>query len=397
MTDKFKLPQKKSAIFWPVGTGDSTTLVLKPGEIVMQIDIRHLEKADDPEEPEWPIIDHLAKILPQKDGKPYLALFVLTHPDKDHIQGFGELLKKVNIGEIWHTPKIFRDQSDQESMCEDAKLFRGEAHRRRKAILDDSQNIKSGNRLRIIGHDEILNEGGYKDLPDDCKSRPGEIVSIVDGVNLANDFQAFIHAPFKEDLAKDKNNSSLSLNIALYEGKKYCQFFFFGDREYQTLKKVFEVTDANGINNGYLYWDVMLCAHHCSKAAMYSKEDEDKEETFKKDIMEYFERYNRNKKGYIVSSSHSAFTDGEGDNPPHKKARNKYETIVKTGNFLCTHEYPSKKEPEPLIFLLDSEEEFKIEDRRSKGTTPASLASTVTAARGGTQPPGTQIGFGSTK
>ena len=61
----------------------------------MQIDLRHLEKADDPEEPEWPIIDHLVKVLPKKNGKPYLAVFALTHPDKDHTQGFAELLKKV--------------------------------------------------------------------------------------------------------------------------------------------------------------------------------------------------------------------------------------------------------------------------------------------------------------
>ena len=67
MSNEFKLPDKKSVIFWPVGT-DSTTLVLKPGEIVMQIDLRHLEKADDEEEPEWPIIDHLVNILPRKMG-----------------------------------------------------------------------------------------------------------------------------------------------------------------------------------------------------------------------------------------------------------------------------------------------------------------------------------------
>jgi hypothetical protein len=48
MADEFQLPNKKGVIFWPVGTGDSTTLVLQPGKIAMQIDLRHLEKADDP-------------------------------------------------------------------------------------------------------------------------------------------------------------------------------------------------------------------------------------------------------------------------------------------------------------------------------------------------------------
>ncbi len=116
--------KKKAVIYWPVGTGDSTTLVLIPGSIVMQIDLRHLEKADDKENPEWPIIDHLVRVLPKRNGRPYLALFVLTHPDKDHIQGFKELLRRVDIGELWHTPKIFRDQSDEEALCDDAKAFR---------------------------------------------------------------------------------------------------------------------------------------------------------------------------------------------------------------------------------------------------------------------------------
>jgi len=391
MGNEFKLPDKKAVVFWPVGTGDSTTLVLRPGQIAMQIDLRHLEKADDPDEPEWPIIDHLVKALPKRNGKPYLALFVLTHPDRDHIQGFAEFLKKVHIGEIWHTPKIFRDQSDQESLCDDAKAFRKEAHRRRKAILAAPADIKSGDRMRVIGHDDILTEEDYKGLPDFCKSRPGEQVRTVDGVDLSTEFSAFIHAPFKDDQAKDKNNTSLSLNIAIWEGEKYGQFFFFGDREYPTTKRIFETTEQFKKNIGYLYWDVMLCPHHCSKAVMYWKEETDEDEDFKKDIMGFFEQYAR--AGYIVASSHSAFTDGEGDNPPHKKARNRYEEIVKAGRFICTHEYPDKKNVAPVVFTIGSEG-FGFDDQRPKGQGLAGLAATIQNARGGDEPPKTQVGFG---
>ncbi len=359
----------------------------------MQIDLRHLEKADDPKEPEWPIMDHLVKVLPKKNGRPYLALFVLTHPDKDHIQGFAELLKKVDIGEIWHTPKIFRDQSDQESLCDDAKTFRKEIHRRRKAIINAPNSIKSGDKLRVIGHDEILQEDDYKALPDTCKSRPGEKVQFVDGTNLSGHFQAFIHAPFKDDQGKDKNNTSLSLNVVLWEGEKYGQFFFFGDREYLTIKKIFEETELHKENNGYLYWNVMLCSHHCSKAVMYWQEEGAKEETFKKDIMAYFENYSRDKKGYIVSSSHSEFTSGSGDQPPHKKARVKYETIVKPGRFICTHEYPNKKNPAPLVFIIDTDG-FGFDDLRSKDQGLSDITAGITAARGGTAPPSVQVGFG---
>ncbi len=400
MPAKFQLPEKKSVIFWPVGTGDSTTIVIKPGELVMQLDLHHLEKSSDPEEPEWPVLDHLAETLPKKNGKPYLAVFALTHPDQDHIRGFAELLKKVEIGELWHTPKIFRDQADEESMCDDAKAFRKEAHRRREAISKSPTSISSGNRLRIIGHDDILSEEKYKKLPESCKSRAGDKVWHVDGNNVAEHFHVFIHAPFKDDQAKDKNNTSLSLNIILQEGKKTTQFFFFGDREYPTIKRVFKQTalskDTENDNTPYLRWDVMLCSHHCSKAVMHWKDEGDEEEVFKKDIMDYIENYSIDGNGYIISSSHSDFTDGDGDNPPHKKARNRYSQVVKSGRFICTHEYPSKKNPAPVIFCVD-QNGLTFDDLRSKTQDVAGLSTGVALARGGSKPPSTQVGFGNAK
>jgi hypothetical protein len=398
MSNEFKLPNTKAVIFWPIGTGDSTSIVVKPNQIVMQIDLRDLEKANDSDEPEWCIIDELVKVLPRKgNGRPYLALFVLTHPDKDHVQGFAELLKRVDIGELWHTPKIFRDQSNQEALCEDAKAFRNEVDRRRKAILAAPNAIQPGNRLRVIGHDDILFEDKYKDLPESCKSRPGEIIHFIDGNDLTGHFQSFIHAPFKDDLAKDKNETSLSMNIVLCEGDKYGQFFFFGDREYTTIKRIFETTESTKNNQRdntpYLFWNVMLSAHHCSKAVMYYQDDGDVEECFKKDIMEYFEKYSIENNGYIVSSSASDFSDEPGKNPPHAKARKRYEEIAKLGHFICTHEYPSKQSPFPMVFTVNTNG-FSFDDKRSRSQNPTGLAATVTTARGGTQPPSTQVGFG---
>lgn len=386
---------KKCVIYWPVGTGDSTTLVLKPGQIVMQIDLHHMTKADGDDNPEWAIVDELVKSLPKKrNGRPYLAVFVLTHPDKDHVQGFKELLSRVDIGEIWHTPKIFRDLEKHEALCEDALAFRKEAHRRRKAIADNPLAIKSGDRLRVIGHDDILSEEDYKKIPEDCKSRPGDSVVKVDGSDLIGHFKAFIHAPFSDDQAADRNNTSLSLNVVLWDGEKYGQFMFFGDREYPTIKRIFEATEQNSKNKPYLYWNAMLCAHHCSKAVMYWQDEGDDQERFKQDIMDYFAKYSRDGEGYIVASAHSDFTDAHGDNPPHKKARRRYENIVKAGRFLCTHEYPSKEKPEPIVFVIDEKTGFTLSDKRKQTQGPAALGAAVAAARGSVAPPSAQTTFG---
>lgn len=396
MGTAFSFPNKKAVIYWPVGTGDSSTLILKPGKLVMQIDLHHLELADDDDNPEWPIIDYLVRNLPKKpNGRPYLALFVLTHPDEDHIRGFEELLRRVDIGEIWHTPKIFRDQSDQDSLCSDAKAFRKEAHRRRTAIADNPNDIRSGNRLRVIGHDDILNEPDYKKLPANCKSRSGEKVNAVDGNDLS-DFTAFIHAPFSADQAKNKNNTSLALNVVIWEGEKAGQFFFFGDREYPTVKRIFEETERSRTNTPYLYWDALLSPHHCSKGVMYWKEEGDEEESFKQDVMDYMAKYSKSKNGYIVASSTSEFTSAPGDNPPHSKARRQYEKIVKPGRFICTHEYPTKAKPVPIVFTV-GENGFEFDDKRSASKGPATLASVVASARGVSAPPPVQTTFGGTE
>lgn len=389
---KFVLPKRRSATYWPVGTGDSSTLVLRTDEMVMQIDLNHLEKSEEDGETCWPIVDILRIILPKKNGKPYLAVFVMTHPDQDHIKGFAELLKHVHIGEIWHTPKIFRNQDDENKLCPDAKAFHKEVHRRRKAILDNPKNVKSGDRLRIIGHDDILKEDKYKDLPETAKSRPGDLVTLADGVEMKDEFEAFIHAPFSDDQDLDKNNTSLTLNVRLYDNGTYGQFFFFGDRTYPTIKKIFDITEAAKKNVVRLYYNVMLAAHHCSKGAMWWKDEGKEDETFHQDIMDLFEKYAL-QDAHIISSSYSDFTDRDGDLPPHKKARKKYEEVVEAGGFVCTHEYPDKDEPAPMVFVIEKDG-VKLDDTRKKPKDASKVSSAAEKARGAAAPPVLSTTFG---
>jgi len=63
----------------------------------------------------------------------------------------------------------------------------------------------------------------------------------------------------------------------------------------------------------------LLTPHHCSKSNVFKGEGEEKE-TFKQDIMDLFEKY-ENTDAYIVVSADDNFTDGDGDNPPHKMSK----------------------------------------------------------------------------
>ena len=384
----------KGFVFWPVGTGDSTTIVIRSDSLVLQVDVRQTAESEDENSPLPPIVDELVRLLPKITlpggvRKPYLSLFVLTHPDQDHILGFGDLLKRVHIGELWHTPRIFREFPGD--LCDDAKTFRKEAHRRRDATIDANGSPKSGDRVRVIGHDDIFLEDDYKNFPKECRTTPGTPVTKVDGVECVPVFEAFIHAPFKDKDPQTRNNTSLAMQVRLTEGQGTGKGLFFGDRDYEKIKRVFDVTKEKGRDH-YLEWNVMLTSHHCSKNVMYWKGPDEKEETFRKDIMDDFENA-RLSRHCIVASSHANFTDGEGDLPPHLKARKRYEEIVEKGWFVCTHEHPSKQQPEPIVFVVD-QNGFRYEPPAQKPEPVKTVAAAVVAARGGDKPPREQVGFG---
>ena len=209
-----------SFIFWPVGCGDSTTVVVSDDEVI-QIDINDKFMADEEGNEHIPIVDELVATLPQRSGKPYLSCFVLTHPDLDHCRGFADLLKRVTIGEIWHTPRIFREYEDECELSDDALAFRVEAHRRAKPSIDVGGDPGAGDRVRIIGYASEMFERGerYFGFPvEQFYTRPGNTITVLDGQNVGDRFAAFIHAPFKQSLADARNETSLAMQVVIGPG-----------------------------------------------------------------------------------------------------------------------------------------------------------------------------------
>lgn len=384
--------QQKGFVFWPVGTGDSSTVIIKPDETVLQIDLHHLSKSDDEDDPHCAIVDELVDCLPLKEGKPYLAVFALTHPDKDHIQGFGELLDKVKIGEIWHTPRIFREY--KKDLCDDAVAFKNEVTRRRDISIKKSGNVSVGNMVRVIGHDVIFESDDYRNFPEYWRTYPGNTITEINNELVESDFTAFVHAPFKDDSAAERNDTSLAMQISIREGDGVGKALFFGDRAYPTIKQIIDKTKEKN-RTEYLEWDVMLSSHHCSKKIMYWKGEDDDAEKRKQDILVDFEEYKLDG-AYIIASSESDFSDEDGKNPPHLKARKRYEEIIDSDHFKCTHEHPNSNKPAPVIFILDSsglsyQESAKVE-KSQKSESALGLA--TSKARGEDEPPSEKTGFG---
>ena len=385
----FSLPSK-GFVLWPVGTGDATTIVVDENEAVMQVDLHHLASANDEDDPHAAIVDELEERLPKNDdGDPYLAVFALTHPDTDHVKGFEELIERVEVGEIWHTPRLFREY--HKDLGDDASAFKREAKRRREITIENGGDVESGDRVRIIGHDDIFEEDEYKDFPDRWRTYPSKTVSELDGTSYDDSFEAFIHAPFKDDSAGERNETSLAIQVELSNGKEVGKALLLGDLSYPSIKRIFDKTKDKG-RPERLEWDVLLAPHHCSKSAMYWKGEDDDEQRLKQDILDDFEEASR-VTAYVVASAEVEFTDDEGDNPPHRKAHSRYEEIAE--DFVCTQEHPNEDNPEPVTFeFTDEGFEYAQPEGEKYESKASDVSAAVQAARGTDTPPEDEVGFG---
>ena len=333
----FELPDR-GLVFWPVANGDSTSIVVD-SKTYLQVDLNHLQKSDDDNDASWAVVDELSEQLPKVNGRPYLDVFALTHPDQDHCRGFSDLLDKVDIGELWFTPRIFAEYN--RDLCDDAKDFKKEAERRVKKTIEAKGDPGAGDRVRIFGYSELLEEDDYKDFPEGRLTIPGNEVTTIDEKNVSDKFRAFVHAPFKEDDAGERNDTSLGMQVTLYDGDKKLRALLLGDLSYPIIKRIFEFSEDDD-----LAWNVLLAPHHCSKAAMYWKEEGDDEEKLKKHIVEKMDEASLKPNRVISSSNTVPSSNKAGDNPPHAKAKTQYESI--TESFLCTMD-----QDEPIVAKLE--------------------------------------------
>ena len=345
----------RGVVFWPVGTGDSTTVVVDD-LVVLQVDLHDMAKADDEATPEVAVVDRLVDALPVVDGVPYLATFALTHADKDHCLGFADLLERVRIGELWSTPRLWREYNDPDApdLCSDAVAFREESERRIAATMDAVHvggAPASGDRIRVIGYDDDHGTHAYDELPDEYLAWPGQPLTVLDGYERAGVFEAFIHAPFKDDAAAARNETSLSMQVTLtdetgVDGK----VLLFGDLTHDTIMKIFNYSAYNH-REQYLAWDLLLAPHHCSKRVMYKK-DLDGNEQLQMDVLEAFESNARPNGTVVCSSAVFPAVDADGHNPPHRMAADRYAEIA--DEVICTMSWVDEAAPSPVVFGVDA-------------------------------------------
>ncbi|MEL6945616.1 MAG: hypothetical protein AAFO82_23415, partial [Bacteroidota bacterium] len=309
-------------------------------------------------------------------------LFILTHPDDDHCHGFekhfytgkpnnysdkdkGE--NKILIDEMWVTKLIYGE------VCSDAETIREEVKRRRKLYdSTDRSNETPYNRLSMIGYDTDATFGN-------CPYHiPGDLVKDFVGITHTN-LEIFIHSPFKKSLieAQAKNDRNASSIVCQYKLKRddsnaYFNLLEGGDADHYRWKTIKEKSKKHN-NLDRLEYDVMLAPHHCSWTFYndVSYDDHpDPQETSKEIIRDFRDK---NDKSYIVASCKEILDNN--DNPPHHPAKKEYiKDLGDKKRFICTAEYPTKADPKPIQFELNSYKWVKSEDSNSRTTQKAATA-----------------------
>jgi hypothetical protein len=197
--------------FFPVDNGDMTLITLfDHSATTILIDVNVRTAADNPDDNDTPDVmaDLHGRINRDAKRRPYVDVFMVSHPDLDHCRGLerhfhlGKLEdypddkkpdgeKKIVIREIWSSPIVFRRRSSTHTLSDDAAAFNCEAKRRVKLNKETSCQVQDGDRVRILGED--IN--GKTDGIPAIVTKVGDELSMICGRDFSSYFKARLLAP----------------------------------------------------------------------------------------------------------------------------------------------------------------------------------------------------------
>lgn len=367
---------KHTIKFYPVGNGDCNLITVGGANKKIMFDCNFCQKAEEDNDNMYDVLDDLLtnELTTKRCGLPFLDAFLLTHPDQDHCRSFADKFylgdpdavpqsakdtKKILIGELWYSPRVFEELTGD--LNADAKAFKKEAKRRMDLFKSNSKKAdKDGNRIRIIGWTDNPDLKGLEDRI----ITPGNTISEVNGTSCCY-FEMFIHAPFKDDIeGEDRNMTSIVVQLRFSSEKRHqiARVFLAGDSEWRVIKEIMDKTT----DNDYLNWDLMEAPHHCSYKFFADARENDPNQA----SLDFLDKKESN--AYVVSSS--KIVKKNSDNPPCQKAKNRYTDKVGESNFLCTSGEKDDDTPTPIVFVIEDGEVGLLEDEKKEKEARAAAA-----------------------
>jgi len=349
------------------GNGDAIFLEARGKRILTDVNYCKVAQESDEEYPD------IGDTIRQACLDDHLHLFVLTHPDEDHLRGFTELFHigtpethdpdpnegpvKIIIDEMWCSPY----GAEPNYVTDVSKPIIQEIQRRRK-LHGTAEGEKNGNRLRIL---------------DAMNTPSGEFATGIRWELLAPT-PAEATIPEGDDNNRPSSNpSSLVIRWAIGIDDRDNLVLLGGDSTVDVWERI--RTDNHKSSPGRLSWNILIPPHHTSRYTL-GRKDENDQFHYSDEAIDALS--GQQGTGWIVSSSNKILNND--DDPPSWSAKQRYLKILANGGevndnlgnrFLCTGDHDNGK-PGNVVFYLT-----KRGPSQSRGGARTPL--TVTSVGGG--------------
>ncbi|MCF7743023.1 hypothetical protein [Aeromonas veronii] len=317
--------------YLPVDNGD--TILIKAGDDTVITDIHYRTSVSD--------IYDIKNDITESCKNNKLSYFVLTHTDKDHVLGFGELF---HCG----APSEHKGAKDErilvkEIVCSNYLLELTNPTEQSKDIVKEIRrrnNLKSdksidGNRLRIVEDGDTI-----------------EVNSLLTGTVMSPSQTELDASDPKAETDSENNNVSVVIQWSYKQPNGIESLILLGgDAENPVWARLNDEKSTSELS-----WHVCSAFHHCSLTPFATK-DNSRDEYVDNDKA-VAALSNKKGSGFVVSSSKEIKRDD--DNPPHYKAKNKWKKILDKDSaeadkrFFCTATYGEGNKPAPVVFDLTS-------------------------------------------
>jgi hypothetical protein len=356
---------KPEIIFFPVGNGDMTLIKLESERTIL-IDTNIRAPSDEVRD----VAADLRKSLKtDAEGRPYVDVMVLSHPDTDHCRGFEEHFhvgplgdysytatpKKIVIREMWSSPLVFRRAQSKHALGPDAKAWNREA-KRRVALFKSTRSAGSdGDRILVMGEDRDGKTDGILDIV----IKEGATITKLCGTVEPN-FSALLLAPLQassdeEEDILSKNDSSIVMNYSIGAGTNptAVKFIDGGDAEVAIWERLWE---RHARDVSALQYNLLNAPHHCSWHSL--SWDSWSEMGRKAKVSEAARKaLGQALPGACIVASSKEIKDDK-DDPPCYRAKEEYLSIVNAdtvkGEFWNTGAYLSVDQQEPMKFEVSA-------------------------------------------
>jgi len=355
--------EKHRVIFYPVGNGDTTQIVLSNGRRVL-FDYCQQPNASDPKSPEIDLQTRLRGELKDASRDRFDAV-AFTHADRDHIQGSTEFFElrhaekyqgegRIKIEELWVPAAMLIEEASRDEQSAEFCILRQEARYR----------LLEGNGIVVFSRPKVLIEWLHEKLRERGEATSARDHLFVDAGELAPGFslaadgvEFFCHSPFIkhcDDGDIIRNIAALVFDVRFRAGGNDYDYLEIGDADWDALEDIVRASMVHN-NADRLNWDLYNIPHHCSYTGLSDEKGE--RETVPKPLVKDLLLRGRTD-AYVVSCScpiPDLKESYDQTQPPHIQARKAYERYLKDvggRKFLVTMEEPNAYHPEPIEFEI---------------------------------------------